>query len=129
MSIPGVSTDIGDAESVPVVIGANETFTVRANTQVGYLNPPILEQGAQQVIEQGAIFYPAGQQQSIFVDWAEIYNRTTDPGVPNVPWNNNGFICFTGAGSPNPPPPTYTPSLNFSDLRNSMYIPLLFEDF
>jgi hypothetical protein len=62
MSIPGVSTDIGDAESVPVVIGANETFTVRANTQVGYLNPPILEQGAQQVIEQGAIFYPAGQQ-------------------------------------------------------------------
>jgi hypothetical protein len=62
MSIPGVSTDIGDAESVPVVIGANETFTVRANTQVGYWNPPILEQGAQQVIEPGAIFYPAGQQ-------------------------------------------------------------------
>jgi hypothetical protein len=61
MSIPGVSTDIGDAESVPVVIGAGETFTVRANTQVGYLNPPILEQGAQQVIEPGAIFYPAGQ--------------------------------------------------------------------
>jgi hypothetical protein len=122
MSIPGVSTDIGDAESVPVVIGANETFTVRANTQVPYFDLPTVDPGGSLVIEPGAIFYPAGQQQSISVDWAEIYNRTTDPGVPNVPWNNNGFICFTGAGSPNPPPPTYTPSLNFSDLRNSQYL-------
>jgi hypothetical protein len=62
MSIPGVSTDIGDAESVPVVIGAGETFTVRANTQVPYLNFPTVDQGGSLVIEQAAIFYAAGQQ-------------------------------------------------------------------
>ena len=33
-----------------------------------------------------------------------------------------------GGASP-PPTPTFTPSLDFSDDRNSQYVALLFEDF
>jgi hypothetical protein len=34
----------------------------------------------------------------------------------------------TGTGGA-PPPPSFTPSLDFSDDRNSQYVALLFEDF
>lgn len=35
----------------------------------------------------------------------------------------------SGAGSSPPPTPTFSPSLDFSDDRNSQYVALLFEDF
>lgn len=34
-----------------------------------------------------------------------------------------------GEGSTPPPPPAFSPSLDFSDARNSQYLALLFEDF
>jgi len=134
MSIPGVSTDIetvitpdtdttivgvlvGDAVTgkvrealpgelaVPITVAAGETFTVRANTQVGYLNPPILEQGAQQVIEQGAIFYPAGQQSgpggdALTTDPLSQFAATTSAQLAGVISDETGSGALVFATSP-----------------------------
>lgn len=38
----------------------------------------------------------------------------------------NGFLpMLAGVSSGVTPPPTYTPKLDFSDARNSMYVPLI----
>lgn len=56
-------------------------------------------------------------------DLSAIYAITTDPLVAGSPWNSGGFLKFSAGVS------SYSPSMDFSDARNSMYIPLLFEDF
>lgn len=56
--------------------------------------------------------------------WAELYERTTDPLVAGLLWNNAGHLVFSSG----PLSSSYTPSLDFSDARNSMYITLIFQD-
>lgn len=48
---------------------------------------------------------------------------TFDPGVVNQLWNNGNVCCIsTGVVTP---PPTSTPSLDFSQAGNSQYIPVI----
>ena len=54
--------------------------------------------------------------------WAEIYARTTDPLIAGQLWNNAGHLVFSSGVL------SYLPSTDFSDARNSQYIPLIFQD-
>lgn len=38
-------------------------------------------------------------------------------------------LCEPDGEGAAPPPPTFSPSLDFSDARNSQYLPIFLEDF
>lgn len=49
----------------------------------------------------------------------DAYGRTSDPGVEGQLWNDQGILMFSQGGG------GYTPSLRFSDRRNSQYVGVL----
>jgi hypothetical protein len=63
----------------------------------------------------GSSALPTGQDAAAVRDWlfAIIYAQTTDPGIAGQPWNDNGTIKFSTG---------YSPSLDFSNSKNSMYL-------